>query len=283
MSIDETSKRNIEFIKKQYLAEFGFDLTDSKNKGKSFYENYQLLLTLDSTSEQFNFIFYNSLFGTIEYLESVKKVNVKVYNRYKTRLTNYINNVGFYGDMFELYIAWTLSQKKVVFSFAKPPKPDFEITYNESKVFIESTSLQLDFNTAPMKEKMIGKIKDKMIEKMGKDYANSSTALMVDITNLCYHCAVLGDPLTKTEVTKVIFDSTKELIDASPTVISNFGSIMFFYFNSVKTNNGEPHWVLNVFDWIQNTNVDPNLIQFLKDNLISNVEITSMETPKFHH
>lgn len=283
MSVDETSKKNIEFIKKQYLADFGFDLTDYKNKGKSFYDSYQLLLTLDSTSEQFNFIFYHSLFGTIEYLELIKKVDISIYERYKKRLTNYINDVAFYGDMFELNIAWTLFQKKVVFSITEPPKPDFEILNNNNTVFIECTSVQFDFKTTPTKEKMLWKIKGALSTKMQKNYANSSTVLMVDITNLCYHSAVLGDLLTQAEVTKVIFDATKELIDASRTVINNFGSIMFFYFNSAKTSNGEPHWVLKVFDWIQNTNADTNLIQFLKDNLISNVEITSIEIPKFHH
>lgn len=287
MSSNITAKKRIEFIKDKYLVDYGFDLTDSKNRGKPFYDNYQLLLTLDPNSEQFNFIIYHSLFGPIEYLESVKKVNLKAYKRYLTRLTKNINNVGFYGDMFELWIAWTLFQKKVVFNFCKPPKPDFEITYNNRQLGIECTGLQFDFHSSPKKEKMLSKIKEKVLEKMKNDYANYSTALIVDITNLFYHSMALGDTLTRMEVRRVIDEAIQELEDTSTTIrngknINNFGFIILFCFNSAKTNDGQPNWVLNIFD-MKNMNADKTLIQFLKENLIGNVEITNIETHKFHH
>jgi hypothetical protein len=281
------SRKDIEEIKKYFIDIFEFDLMDSKNKGNPFYDNYQLLLTLNTKSQQFNFIFFNSLYGAIEYMESIKEINTKIYRHYRTRLTKSINNLGFYGDLFELYIAWTLTKKEVVFKNPKHPKPDFEISYKQDKLFIECTSVQFDSNTIPTKKGSLLKIKKALGIKMGKEYVNSSTALMMDITNLCYHCEIIENPLTLEEVRQITTETTKERIDSfiplnTDENVANYGLIIFVYFSTTKTNNGEIGWALNFFDIRQNIHVNDILIKFMDANLI-NIEMTSLKLSKFNH
>ncbi|MDQ3047006.1 MAG: hypothetical protein M3R27_05610 [Bacteroidota bacterium] len=283
MSKVEISKEDVEFIYKCYLYELNFDLTDSNNEGRSFYDNYQLLLTLDSNSEQFKYIFLNNLFGPIEYLAAIKKVDIKIYELCKKRLTKNIRNVAFYGDMFELYIAWTLVERKIEFN--KPEPPDFEIIFNGSKIFIECASAQFDFNSTPSREKIFKKIKRILREKMQKPYVNLSTALFFDITNLCYHSKMLNAPLTQAEIRNTLSDLTKNLTNSVPSLINinNYGVIIFFHFNSSETSTGMINYVCDIFGIRQNINADANLIQFVKSSLLGNLEMNNIVVPKFHH
>lgn len=283
MSAIEISKEDVEFMQKCYLNELNFDLTDSNNKGHTFYENFQLLLTLDSNSEQFKYIFLNNLLGTIEYLNAIKKIDIKEYERFKIRLTKNIKNVGFYGDMFELYIAWTLIEKKTKFNKIEPP--DFEVIFDNNKLFIECASAQFDFNKTPSKEEIFSKIKKTLRNKMKKPYANLSTALFIDITNLCYHSQVLNIPLTHIELRRALIDVTQELLDSTSNLISinHYGFIMFFSFKASKTVTGEVNYDCNTFGNNRNINADSNLIKYIESNLLSHLGIQDVETPKFHH
>lgn len=283
MGTIEISKEDVEFIQQCYSNELNFDLTDSNNKGHTFYENFQLLLTLEPNSEQFKYIFLNNLSGTIEYLKAIKKVDIKEYERYKIRLTKNIKNVGFYGDMFELYIAWTLIEKKTKFNKIEPP--DFEVIYNNSKLFIECASAQFDFDKIPSKGEIFSKIKKTLRNKMKKTYANLSTALFIDITNLCYHSMVLNIPLTDKELRRALIEVTQELLDSTSDLINinHYGFIMFFSFKASKTATGEVNYDCNTICNSRNANADPNLLKYIESNLLNHLGIQDVATPKFHH
>ena len=140
--MSNSSSVDLKAIRELYLSELNFDLLDIKNQKHSFYKNYEFLLKLNPNSEEFRFVLLHNLFGPIQYLEELKKISQKKYKFWKNRLIKNTDNVGIYGDLFELYITWSLVMKKV--EFKSIDSPDFEINYNNSKIFIECTSSQFE-------------------------------------------------------------------------------------------------------------------------------------------
>jgi hypothetical protein len=277
--MNEKKNEDLKGIRQLYQNELGFDLCNEKNARHSFYKNYQSLIELDPKSEEYSYILFHNLFGPIEYLNELKKLSEKKYKTWKKRIVQNTQNVGIYGDLFELHITWSLVMKKI--DFISSDSPDFEINYKKSKLYIECTSSQFNYGKNPSKENILQKIVSTIQTKMKLNYATTSTCLFVDITNLCYHAKQLNSLITKQELTQSVYKASQNIDDFNSS--KTFGAIMFFWINTVKDLNGNILYATNSYDIIQNVNADPNLIEFLKQNNIDIPDKQQIDTPKFNH
>lgn len=277
--MDDTLHVDLKAIRQLYQKELNFDLYNTNNSEHSFYKNYQLLLNLDPDSEEFRYILLHNLFGPVQYLEELKKLSEKKYKIWKNRLIKNTQNVGIYGDLFELYITWTLVMKNI--NFVPSDSPDFEISYNNSKIHIECTSSQFDYEKAPSKEEILLKIASSVCSKMKLNYATPSTCLFIDITNLCYHAKLLNFPITQQELTLSVLNASQKIdgFESSNT----FGAVMFFWINIVKDSNNNIRYASNTYDIIENITADSNLIEFLRNNNVDIPNKEQIESPKFSH
>lgn len=276
------SNEDIEFIKKLYFKELSFDLEDSENKGHAFYDNFQILLKLDQKSDEYQYILYHSLFGPSEYLEEIKKVSFEDYNLWKNRLISNKKNVGLYGDIFELYINWTLVQKKI--NFTKRERPDFSLNYNGNEIFIECTSTQCDFDKILAEKDIFKKLKSKIRKKIIEEYMNLSTVLFIDITNLYYHSKNINLTLNENFIYKALTEVEEKLTKKPPIkLIKPFGAIVFFYFDISQDIINETHYSCNILTHFKRPTADNNLIEFLEKNIMKNIVKVISKNPKFNH
>jgi hypothetical protein len=277
--MNNSSNVDLKAIRELYLSELNFDLLDIKNQKHSFYKNYEFLLKLNPNSEEFRFVLLHNLFGPVQYLEELKKISQKKYKIWKNRLIKNIDNVGIYGDLFELYITWSLVMKKV--EFKSIDSPDFEIHYNNSKIFIECTSSQFENGKTPTKEEILSKLENTVFKKLMSKYANTSTTLFIDITNLCYNAKILNSNITQDELKLSVLNASSK-IDAFESS-STFGAFMFFWINISKDSNDSIMYVSNSFDIIENKNCDTHLLNFLKNNNVNIPDKKEVTTLKFSH
>ena len=265
----QKDKENLKLLYSKYVD---FDLEDSSNIGHTFYENYQKLNQIDSNDPQFRYLLFYCLFGVIEYLQGFSdETELKFWQK---RLKNNSNSVGLYGDIFELYIQWTLIQKQIVFS--KSERPDFIIEFNASNVYLECTSAQFDLNKMPTENEVFKKIKSVVRAKLTSGYLNSSTALFIDITNLVYHLENFDKELLRKALEAIDIDLKK---NPSET-LSYPGSVTFMNFEFVenKTHNFSCNITGNFI-----RNADANLVKFLESNFIPKIEKKKFINPKFNH
>lgn len=277
--MSNSSSVDLKAIRELYLSELNFDLLDIKNQKHSFYKNYEFLLKLNPNSEEFRFVLLHNLFGPIQYLEELKKISQKKYKVWKNRLIKNTDNVGIYGDLFELYITWSLVMKKV--EFKSIDSPDFEINYNNSKIFIECTSSQFENGKTPTKVEILSKLENTVFKKLMSKYANTSTALFVDITNLCYNSKLLNSNITQDEIKLSVLNASNK-IDGFESSIT-YGAFMFFWINISKDSKGRIIYVSNSFDIIENKNCDSKLLNFLKNNNVNIPDKKEVTTLKFSH
>ncbi len=264
-----------------YNQTFNFDLLDTKNAGHPFYENFKKLSTLDPNSTEYKYIFYNSLFGPLEYINELKKSSEDDYRKWIVRLVKNNNSVGLYGDIFELYINWTLTQKGT--QFKKSERPDFEILHNGGKIFIECTSAQFDFDKNPTAKDIKGKIKRTLRNKIVQNYVNFSTSLFVDITNLIYHSKKINLDIDSYFLLEVLKSTYSDLNRNPPSEqIEPIGSIRFFSFNYFKDQFGGTNYACSIIGDFKNPNANINLINFLENNSSEGLEKIQSTNPKFN-
>ncbi|RVT76628.1 hypothetical protein EOD40_08990 [Flavobacterium sufflavum] len=275
------SNEDIEFIKKLYLKELSFDLENSKNKGHAFYDNYQILLKLQPKSEKYNYILYHSLFDSLEYLSTIKNSSQDEWKIWRRRLVNNKENVGIFGDIFELYMNWTLVQKKI--TYKKSERPDFSINYNNKEIYIECTSAQFNFDKVPTKNQILKKLKSVIRGKMIKEYMNSSTALFIDITNLNYHSKNINLTLENELIFQTLIELDEELKKKQINPNKSFGLICFLYFDYSIDDNNETHYTCNTLPHFKRQEADENLIDFMEKNLIPKFNKIISHNPKFNH
>jgi hypothetical protein len=277
--MNNSSNVDLKAMRELYLSELDFDLLDKKNQDHSFYKNYEFLLKLNPDSEEFRFILLHNLFGPIQYLEELKKLSAKKYKVWKNRLVKNTDNVGIYGDLFELYITWSLVMKKI--QFKSIDSPDFEINHDNSKIFIECTSSQFDHGKTPTKEEILSKLENTVFKKMMSKYANTSTCLFIDITNLCYHAKILNSNITQEELKLSVLNASGKIDNFQSS--STYGAFMFFWINISKDSKDRVMYVSNSFDIIENTNCDSHLMDFLKSNNINIPDKKEIAALKFSH
>ena len=183
----------------------------------------------------------------------------------------------------EIYLSfillWSLVMKKV--EFKSIDSPDFEINYNNSKIFIECTSFQFENGKTPTKVEILSKLENTVFKKLMSKYANTSTALFVDITNLCYNSKLLNSNITQDEIKLSVLNASNKIdgFESSTT----YGAFMFFWINISKDSKGRIIYVSNSFDIIENKNCDSKLLNFLKNNNVNIPDKKEVTTLKFSH
>ena len=271
---------DLDRIKQCYSILLGFDLTDSKHAGHPFFNSYNKLLALDPLSDDFKYILYNNLFGPIEYLEELRRVDNSAFEVWKNRLIKNIRNVALYGDLFELYFHWTLAEKKL--SFKNRENPDFSINC-ESEIFVECTSALFDFTQEPSEQKIFQKIRDSVRQKLVLNYMNSATILFVDITNPFFHAKKLKIDITAQYLFSVLTNINEGFKKNPPRELKSLGAVVFVYFDYYKDENAEWKYPCNIAHHVFTDKADESLISFLKSNFINAEPKSDVANPKFHH
>ncbi len=272
MKRDRTTDLNN--LKMLFSSQLGYDLENPINAGHPFYENYQKLLKTGLSDTEHNSIMLFSLFGIIQYLEAFTDATELKF--WINRLTKNTKSVGLYGDVFELYIQWTLIEKKI--NFLKNERPDFIISFESSKVFIECTSAQFELDKIPDEKQVFRKLKSTIKKKFQEKYINLATALFIDVTNLLYHLPSLNSQILR----KALESVEKDLKKNSANTITLPGSVTFLIFEFVE-NKTRYHFSCNILGNFTRHDVDPYLKAFLEKNFIKGIEKKNLISPKFHH
>ncbi|AEA45340.1 hypothetical protein [Fluviicola taffensis] len=272
--------QSLDHIKKIYVEQLGFDLSDSKHSDHPFFNSYNELLALDPLSEEFNYLLYNSLFGPIDYLYELNLIDNSAFELWKNRLIKNTKNVSFYGDLFELYFHWTLVQKNI--TFKNREKPDFSIDYN-GEIFVECTSALFSFTAIPSEKQIFQKIRNSVREKLVVNYMNSSTVLFVDITNPIFHAKKLDLEISKQYLFSILENINEGFKKNSPKNLKSLGAIVFISFDYYEDKDGEWKYPCNIAHYSPTKIADSNLISFLESNFILAESKLETVNPKFHH
>jgi hypothetical protein len=145
-------------------------------------------------------------------LEYLRNNNYDVYKLFIKVLRKDKQN--YYGYRFELKIAIMLMSQKI--DFEKAESPDFNINFNNSRIFIECGTTTLDKSkNVDVRYKI-----NSVIEKKSKmDYANNDTVLFIDYSNIMYNSLLSGNRIKP----EYLIDSFNEVIQKS-----NFGAVVLF-------------------------------------------------------
>lgn len=265
---------NAKTLQNLYSELLEFDLKDSKNIGHPFYDDYQKLLTVSNNPNQYNYLLAYNLFHPIQLLIKIKSKSTVEFNYFKNRLVKYNKNIGFYGDKFELFIAFSLLERGI--KYTKPEPPDFKIKFDNSDIYIECGTAQFDVNSKPSKIEIFSKLRKKINEKLKKKYSNYDTILFLDITNLIYHSEKLKEPLTDDEL-KFTIDKVCQKGKSEQM----FGLIVLFKFFSSRIPEDDRcfHWKPTL---CKNKYTNFKLFNFVNSNLIDAKEGEILEFTKFH-
>jgi len=116
-------------------------------------------------------------------LSSLKAVNHQAFSKLSRSLRTSKEASAYYGARFELSIASRLVKESI--EFLMPDPPDITLYGDYNGISIECTVAHFENDRGSNSRK----IKAKMEEKNGKPYANNSTLLCIDHTNLYYGMA----------------------------------------------------------------------------------------------
>lgn len=250
-----------------------FDLENPDNAEHPFYKNYQTLLSLDSTSIEYKYIFFYCLFGPIDYFSAMPS---DIYEFWKNRIIKNKKSVGLYGDIFELFVQWSLSQKKV--KAIKHERPDFIINYRDENIFLECGSAFFESDKTLTEKDVFKKIKAVVKDNFRSGYLNSKTALFIDITNLVYHFPTLDGSFLK----KALISAENDLMRKKNIIFHVPGSITFLSFEFISNADGHNH-SCNIIGNFLRPNIDKNLSSFLFENFIPEIPRETTIFPKFNH
>lgn len=275
-TMEQNTNQDMTNLRTMFLTILDFDLENPSNFDHPFCFTYRVLLKLNPDTDEYKYLLFNCLFGIIECMYMLKNINNSEYEKWKIRLAKNKNSVGIYGDIYELYIHWSLERKKI--SFLKSERPDFIINWNESNIFIECGSTQFDFDKTPNEKEVFRKLKSAIRSNFTSGYLNNSTALFVDITNLIFHlpnfdAGVLSRALNAVDV---------ELERNPSDTLNKPGAITFMNFELIKNSSGQ-NYACNVTGSFLNPNADSNLKSFLEENFVHGIQKPIVIKPKFHH
>jgi hypothetical protein len=186
----------------------------------------------------------------IFHLELLRSSKPKLFSFFKKILLSDKSNFDkYFGTRFEIAIAAALAEKSIDFDKTEPPLPDFII--NNEKVFIECTSKHL--GQINQKFSFTKQLKMVMNGKNSKEYANISTALFIDITNIYYYLPNSA----RYNIRDFILQEIPELITSY-----KFGSFLFHvYIQDETQTNFEQSYVR-----IDSVKINDTLCGFLNSN-----------------
>ncbi len=262
-------------LRAMFLTILDFDLENSSNFDHPFCFTYKTLLELNPDTNEYRYLLYNCLYGIVEYMDMLKKTNNSEYEKWKIRIVKNKKSVGLFGDIYELYIHWSLDRKKI--TFLKNERPDFIIDWNGSNVFIECGSGQFDFDKIPNEKEVFRKLKSVIRSNFTSGYLNYSTALFVDITNLIFHLPVFNANI----LSRALNDVEIELKRNPSKTLNEPGAITFMNFELIGSSN--QNYACSVTGSFLNPNVDSNLKSFLEENFVRGVQKPIVIKPKYHH
>ncbi|WP_345972972.1 hypothetical protein [Sulfurimonas diazotrophicus] len=151
------------------------------------------------------YVHYGRLYMLTLNMQSIKKFDKVLFKKYNRALKKSVYDNNFYGLRMEINTIAHFIQKNI--SFNKQESPDFEITHNGNKVYIECTSVVFERKTST-NEDVLKKILFKINEKNEKPYASNSTSLWIETTNMTHRVAAnsmdLDNRYLKKEITKYL-------------------------------------------------------------------------------
>lgn len=274
--METNTNSNLISLRAMFLTLLDFDLENPSNSDHPFCFTYKVLLKLNPDTDEYEYLLFNCLFGIIECMDMLKKTNFPEYEKWKVRLVKNTKSVGLYGDIYELYIHWSLVRKNI--SFLKSERPDFTINWKGLNVFIECGSAQFDFNKIPSEKEVFRKLKSVIRINFTSGYLNTSTALFIDITNLMFHLSDFDANILSRALSAVDL----ELKRNPSNTLNEPGAITFMNFELIK-NSSSQKYACSVTGSFLNPNVDPNLKSFLEENFIGGIEKPIVIKPKFNH
>ncbi len=123
------------------------------------------------------------LFTLMTDLKSIRDNSEQNFSQFKKQLRN-CNRVSQYvGIRFEISLAGFFIRKGV--SYINRESPDFEFSFGENqKAYIETTSCHI---VQEKPQNLYLKVNSAILTKSGKKYANDSTILVIDVTNLVHN------------------------------------------------------------------------------------------------
>jgi hypothetical protein len=270
--MERNNTSDIANLKLMFITYLNFDLENTNNTGHPFYENFQKLLLLNPQSSEYKYIFFYYLFGPVDYFSAMQ---ADIYEFWRNRIVQNKNSVGIYGDIFEIFIQWTLLLKNI--AFVKHERPDFIITYENEKIFLECGSTFFDGNKPATEKDVFKKIKTVVKNNLKTGYLNLKTALFIDVTNLVYHFPSLDSEFLK----KALISAENDLRQKNIT-FETPGSITFLNFEFINNIAGQNH-ACNIIGNFIRPNIDKRLSSFLSQNFIPKIPTETTIFPKFGH
>lgn len=182
-------------------------------------------------------------------LYKIKEIDDKSFKRYIHELNYSKGETRFWGHRFELFFHSKLIMNNTFFNSIKRGKdgkePDFLLSINNVELGIELTTLQFKKTDGSLNG-VITKIKDRIIEKDSKKYANNKCILAINITNLS-----ANGELNNYDLMREI-KSEREKFEYLKDIDFNYGCIFFLkHFYGIGIDNDLQHFfapVLCIFD-----------------------------------
>lgn len=127
---------------------------------------------------------YLSINFFIEDLKYIQLNSPKNFQAIRKRLRNQSHTNSWHGYRFEARTLKSFLRKGIAAKCRE--HPDFELYYNGASLFAEAVSPLVGLDAA-LRNTYAYKIKNAILKKNKKDYANQRTILLIDITNILHH------------------------------------------------------------------------------------------------
>lgn len=221
---------------------------DSQKKAPCFLTSISSALEKNASGDDSG-AFYEAikLQFLLKHIREIKQATPEIFSDFRSQLLVCSSPDNYYGLRMEIYTAASLIRHGVFFS--KRESPDFQIEYKSHNIHIECTSAHVnDYDGRDLFYKISSAIK----KKSNKPYANKSTALFVDATNILH-----GHYLSRRS-----FDAINLRTEVNSRIKSCAFSwvVVFFYFYNNDFSRFESGYTNIPFDGAAD-----NLVEFIQD------------------
>ena len=133
-------------------------------------------------------------------LERLRNLRPEIYRSFRKRYRKITQNE-YFGFRHEILIAERMASKGI--PYEKTEAPDFTVTGTDGPAYIECASVNMVQSRA---RDTLYKLVSAVAQKSGKPYANISTALCLDFTNVFYNSALSGSRLQADEISRTLHE-----------------------------------------------------------------------------
>ncbi|MGH1374506.1 MAG: hypothetical protein ACRBBW_20890 [Cellvibrionaceae bacterium] len=152
----------------------------------------QKVVTLWEQGSEDSIVEYCSLAMFARDLRELADYEPQRFKEIRQKLRSQKRSSSWQGLKFEVHLAAALI-RTIQAGVTIRESPDFQINIADDCAYIEATSVHLNGKTRANSH--FYKVDSKITEKLKKSYANKSTALAIDITNIMYHEDLRGEGL----------------------------------------------------------------------------------------